>query len=226
MGVNNNNLWVWLRGDKQSSIWCSLNTPPPPPVPLLLRTLPILTGILLLDRKIRFCGEVISNTPPERFCETALVMPVNHRGPQPWRKCEETLRDLEPVTHEYTQPETGDIFVVKQVVFLRVNHRGPLPLRELHSTDETRVWRDPVGAWACLRLQVNSQCQKLWHRQMAFSETGRSDSHSPRTPPLEGTSLHRRNKSVERPWGILSLFTTCYTWMHPAWGCYRQVTSL
>ena len=32
---------------------------------------------------------------------------------------------------------------------------------------------------------------------------------SPRTPPLEGTSLHRRNISVESPWGILSLFTTC-----------------
>ena len=32
---------------------------------------------------------------------------------------------------------------------------------------------------------------------------------SPRTPPLEGTSLHRRNISVERPWGILSLFTAC-----------------
>ena len=31
----------------------------------------------------------------------------------------------------------------------------------------------------------------------------------PWTPPLEGTSLHRRNNSVERPWGILSLFTTC-----------------
>ena len=28
-------------------------------------------------------------------------------------------------------------------VFLTVNHRGPLPLRELHSTDETLVWRDP-----------------------------------------------------------------------------------
>ena len=29
------------------------------------------------------------------------------------------------------------------------------------------------------------------------------------TPPLEETSLHRWNNSVERPWGILSLFTTC-----------------
>ena len=32
---------------------------------------------------------------------------------------------------------------------------------------------------------------------------------SPRTPPLEGNSLHRRNNRVERPWAILSLFTTC-----------------
>ena len=34
-----------------------------------------------------------------------------------------------------------------------------------------------------------------------------SYSESPLTPPLEGTSLHRWNNSVERPWGILSLFT-------------------
>ena len=40
-------------------------------------------------------------------------------------------------------------------------------------------------------------------------EAGRfSYGESPRTPPLEGTSLHRRNNSVERPWGILGLFTT------------------
>ena len=38
-------------------------------------------------------------------------------------------------------------------------------------------------------------------------EAGRfSYGESPRTPPLEGTSLHRRHNSVERPWGILSLF--------------------
>ena len=36
--------------------------------------------------------------------------------------------------------------IVKQIVFLTVNHRGPLPLREFHSTDETRVWRDPGGS--------------------------------------------------------------------------------
>ena len=45
---------------------------------------------------------------------------------------------------------------------------------------------------------------------------------SPRTPPLERTSLHRRNNSVEKPWGILSLFTTCLrlrVWNHPATDC-------
>ena len=41
--------------------------------------------------------------------------------------------------------QAGGVFV-KQVVFLTVNHRGPLPLRELHSTDETIVWRDPGGS--------------------------------------------------------------------------------
>ena len=44
----------------------------------------------------------------------------------------------------------------------------------------------------------------------SLCKSGRfSYGESPRTPPLEGTSLHRRNNSVERPWGILSLFTTC-----------------
>ena len=54
-----------------------------------------------------------------------------------------------PLPEAVTQT-CGDIFV-KQVVFLTVNHRGPLPVRELHSTDETSVWRDPGGSWACLR---------------------------------------------------------------------------
>ena len=98
---------------------------------------------------------------------------------------------------------------VKQVVFRTVNHRGPLPLKELHSTGETIVWRDPWGSWAC--LPVNSPRQRLWHRQWRLCNSGRfSSGESPRIPPLEGTSLHRRNESVERPWGILSLFTTCF----------------
>ena len=116
-------------------------------------------------------------------------------------------------------------FLFQQVIFLTVNHRGPLPLRELHSTGETIVWRDPGGSWACLwpvynYKWINSPSQRLWHRYNVssfflllfffFFSAGRfSYGESPRTPPLEGTSLHRRNNSVERPWGILSLFMTC-----------------
>ena len=98
------------------------------------------------------------------FVKQVVFLTVNHRGPLPLRElhstdeknvCGETLGDLEPVydlfttTGEFTLPEavtqTSGVFV-KQVVFLTVNHRGPLPLRELHSTDETMVWRDPGGS--------------------------------------------------------------------------------
>ena len=62
----------------------------------------------------------------------------------------ELAYDLFPITGEFALPEavtqTCMCHLVKQVVFLTVNHRGPLPLRELHSTDDTRVWRDPGGS--------------------------------------------------------------------------------
>ena len=62
-----------------------------------------------------------------------------------------------------------------------------------------------------------------WHLCKAGSF---SYSESPWTPPLEGTSLHRWNNSVERPWGILSLFTTCLQFCvnHPATGCDMWTT--
>ena len=50
----------------------------------------------------------------------------------------------------------------------------------------------------------HSENTNKWHLCKAGSF---SYGESPRTPPLEGTSLHRWNNSVERPWGILSLFT-------------------
>ena len=53
------------------------------------------------------------------------------------------------------------------------------------------------------KKKAQSKCHVLV-KQVCFSY-----GESPRTPPLEGTSLHRRNISVERPWGILSLFTAC-----------------
>ena len=108
--------------------------------------------------------------------------------------------------------QTSAVFV-NQVVFLTVNHRGPLPVREFYSTDETIVWRDPGGSWACLRPVYNCKWihnARGWDTDKCrFRKSGRfSYGESPRTPPREGTSLHRRYNSVERPWGILSLFTT------------------
>ena len=121
----------------------------------------------------------------------------------------EWIHPAESLWHRYV------VALWRQVVFLTVNHRGPLPSRELHSTDEIRVWRDPRRSWACLRpvsdyewIHPGRGCDTdMW----CLCGTGHfSYGEPPRTPPLEGTSLHRRNASVERPWGILSLFTTCF----------------
>ena len=87
------------------------------------------------------------------------------------------------------------------------------------STDETIVCRDTWGSLVFSRPVSDYEwihpfrgCR--WHRHTCMwrlCEAGRfSYSESPRTPPLEGTSLHRWHNSVERPWGILSLFTTCF----------------
>ena len=92
-----------------------------------------------------------------------------------WRDPRGSWACLRPVHSYLSLPkavtQTCGVFV-NQVVFLTVNCRGPLPLREIHSTDETIVWRDPGGSWACLRpvhsyLLVNSPCQRLWHRHVA-----------------------------------------------------------
>ncbi len=64
----------------------------------------------------------------------------------------------------------------------------------------------------------HSENTDKWHLCKAGSF---SYGESPRTPPLEGTSLHRWNNSVERPWGILSLFTTCLP-LHVKSPCHRQ----
>ena len=110
------------------------------------------------DTDIHVCGILLKQV---------IFLTVNHRGPLPLRELHSTddtivwrdLGDLEPVydlfliTSEFTLSESvGDTdihvcgILVKQVIFLTVNHRGPLPLRELHSTDDTIVWRDPRGS--------------------------------------------------------------------------------
>ena len=105
------------------------------------------------------------------FVKQVVFLTVNHRGPLPLRELHSTdeivvWRDpggswscLRPVyeTSEFTLPQavtqTSGIFV-KRVVFLTMNHRGPLLLRELHSTDETIVWRDPGGSWALSLIHI------------------------------------------------------------------------
>ena len=139
-----------------------------------------------------------------------------------WRIPGESWACSRPEFHfDWIHPPSGCVthicdVCVEQVVFLTVYHRGPLPLRELHPTDETWVWRDPGGSWACLRpvshyrwIRLARSCNTDMY--VSSYEAGRfSYGESPRTPPLEGTSPHRRHTSVERPWGILSLFMTCF----------------
>ena len=94
--------------------------------------------------------------------------------------------------------------LVKQVIFLTVNHRGPLPLRELHSTDDTECG-ETLG-------DLESVCDPFMiAREITLCPSYRfSYGESLRTLPLEETSLHRRNTSVERPWGNLSLVRPVY----------------
>ena len=119
---------------------------------------------------------------------------------------------------------------VKQVVFRMVNHRqrkspkmnqsnwkGALqkPLWEEQPYKMLKRTTKPLRRRVLIELEEgtakSSKKQHLentdkWHLCKAGSF---SYGESLQTPPLEGTSLHRWNNSVERPWGILSLFTTC-----------------
>ena len=143
------------------------------------------------------------------------------------------------ITNEFTLSESvggTDIHVcgilVKQVIFLTVNHCGPLPLRELHSTDDTIVWRDPGGSWACLRPVSHYEwihpfrvCR--WHRHTCMwhpYEAGRfSYGESPRTPPLEGN--HSTDDTIDIVWRDPGGSWAClrpvsdFEWIQPSRGC-------
>ena len=96
--------------------------------------------------------------------------------------CGETLGDLEPVydlfaiTSEFSLPEAvTQTSGVKRVVFLTVKQECGETLGDL----------EPVYDYK--RIHLARGCDT-----MKWCETGRfSYSESPRTPPLEGTSLHR-----------------------------------
>ena len=70
------------------------------------------------------------------------------------------------------------------------------------------------GGLAKSSKKKHSENTDKWHLCKAGSF---SYGESPWTPPLEGTSLHQWNNSVERPWGILSLLPPVYVcvWNHP-----------
>ena len=136
------------------------------------------------------------------FVQQVVFLTVNHRGPLPLRELhstDETLawRDpggssacLQPVPnykwinspcqrlwHRHNASSSFFFlffFFLFSRSFFLVNHHRPLPLRELHSTDETIVWRDPGGSWACLRPVynyewINSPSHWLWHRHNVSS---------------------------------------------------------
>ena len=98
------------------------------------------------------------------FCRiTADPFPWGKFTPPTKQQCGETLGGLEPLydlftfTSEFTLPkavtQTCDIFVSKAGSFSygESPRTPPSPsVKELHSTDETTVWRDPRGSWACL----------------------------------------------------------------------------
>ena len=112
------------------------------------------------------------------------------------------------------------------------NHEKELSLKKKIKAQEKatkgRIWRERSNNAMLKRTEKRKSnhtardCDK-WHLCKAGSF---SYGESPRTPPLEGTSLHRWNNSVERPWGILSLFTTCLQVQSPCHSLYHMWTML
>ena len=98
-----------------------------------------------------------------------------------------------------------------------MNHCGPPPREgtSLHRRNNSveRPWGILSLFTTCLPFTLPEavlQTSGIFVKAGSFSY-----GESPRTPPLEETSLHRRNNSVERPWGILSLFTICLPYTLP-----------
>ena len=119
--------------------------------------------------------ELIFNSPPEtqphRYVSTCLFFTVNQRYPNPFPQQNKTKQNTEQTSLHQRNNRVGSPWGILSLFTPRV------------------------------RLRLNSPCQRLWcHRYVVFCGAGRfSYGVSPRTPPLEGTSLHRRNMSAERP---------------------------
>ena len=93
-------------------------------------------------------------------------------------------------------------------------HGSPLSPTGLFPLEETSLHRRSTsnskdGNWESSACMIPTTTPQAVTQTSGVCETGPFSYDKLRqTPPLEGTSLHRRYLSVERPWGILSLFTT------------------
>ncbi len=140
----------------------------------------------------------------------------NPHPPHPPRKHSELKKPDEILTKTKTLTTMARQKTAKEKAIQWTSQTGKEPHknhseknRALHNAKRTKPLRRRVlieyGLAKSSKKQHSKNTDK-WHLCKAGSF---SYGESPRTPPLEGTSLHRWNNSVERPWGILSLFTTC-----------------
>ena len=140
-----------------------------------------------------------------------------------WKEPYEMLNGAKPLSNNNSWAEEGQR---KSPKMNPSNRKGALqkPLWEEESYKMLRTTTKPLRRRVLIEVgqakrskKQHSEDTDKWHLCKAGSF---SYGESPRTPPLEGTSLHRWNNSVERPWGILSLFTTCLR-LHVKSPCHR-----
>ena len=173
-------------------------------------------GAILSTKKIKttkkksWVDDNLTKSPKQKcFEEKGIVWNTKKNRTTKKRRVEEDLSKF-PKKDYAKEKVNSHVFVKHVCLYYGESPRTP-PLEGTSLHRRNKVWRDPGGSWAYL--------WPVYHlSEITLRKSDRfSYGESPRTPPLEGTSLHRRNNSVERPWGILSLFTTCL------WLCVKSL---
>ena len=149
---------------------------------------------------------MLTRTKPQKELGTRRCMKNPQRKHSELKEPYETLHKTKTLTTIARQKK------VKEKALKWSSQTGKEPYKN-HS-EKNRAYKMLKRTTKPLRRRVliesskeqHSENTDKWHLCKADSF---SYSESPRTPPLEGTSLHRWNNSVEKPWGILSVFTTC-----------------
>ena len=150
---------------------------------------------------------------------------VNHRGPLP-------LKELHSTGETIVWRNPGGSWACLLPVYVCVwNHPATgcdmwtTPAKQAQKRETLRhANQNKATRRAGYKVYEKKDPKQAFRIQGVLCKAGSfSYGESPRTPPLEGTSLHRWNNSVERPWGILSLFTTCLR-LRVKSPCLRHVT--